>query len=230
MLVRTDTGPATPVHRYSCQGLAEPTEAPPWLRASRVARVDPHEVWLHSARSGCTVHALVALSNWVGMRVTASEELGRVGRVGRVRQLPPSSDTEGGWGELGELGEFASFPPLPTPRGAGEGLPPHRAGGGCNPPTGTRSQVRYVACSEGGSGPPESARLFFFSFCPKEIYFFCLSSLLSKRDKRHTTYLRGGGLPPGARGGRGQPRQPAFFTAQTSSQPTGRPRWSRLRS
>ena len=63
---------------------------------------------------------LVARSSWVGKRVTASEELGRVGRVGRVRQLSPSSDTEGGWGELGELGEFASFPPG---RGAAGGQP-----------------------------------------------------------------------------------------------------------
>jgi hypothetical protein len=41
MLLRADTGPATPVDRYSCQSLVEPTGAPPWLRVSRVARVGP---------------------------------------------------------------------------------------------------------------------------------------------------------------------------------------------
>jgi hypothetical protein len=46
MLVRADTGPATPVGRYSYQGLAEPTEPPAWLRASRVAPIDPR--WLSS--------------------------------------------------------------------------------------------------------------------------------------------------------------------------------------
>ena len=63
--MRADTGPATPVDRYICQGLVGPIETPPWLRVSRVAPIDPHEVWLHSARSGCTVHTLVALSSCV---------------------------------------------------------------------------------------------------------------------------------------------------------------------
>ena len=39
--MRTDTGPAAHVDRYSCQSLVEPTGAPPWLRVSRVARVGP---------------------------------------------------------------------------------------------------------------------------------------------------------------------------------------------
>ena len=48
-------GSTTPVDRYSCQSLVEPIEASPWLRASRVAPINPRGLWLHSPRSGCTV-------------------------------------------------------------------------------------------------------------------------------------------------------------------------------
>ena len=43
MLVRTDTGPATPVGRYSCQSLVEPTEARAAfaLATSRTGVLDP---------------------------------------------------------------------------------------------------------------------------------------------------------------------------------------------
>ena len=49
--MRADTGPAAPVDRYSCQSLVEPAEPLPWLRVSRVARVDQRGVWLHGPAS-----------------------------------------------------------------------------------------------------------------------------------------------------------------------------------
>ena len=67
--------------------------------------------------------------------------------------------------------------------GAGEGLPPHRAGRGCNPPTGTRSQVRYVGCSERGSEPPSPPGFSFFPFVQKK-YFFSVSPLYFQKETK----------------------------------------------
>ena len=84
--MRADTGPP-PLP----EPVVEPTEPPNGFasQVSRVAPIDPRGIWVHSARSGCTVHALVALSSCVGMHATASGELGGVGGVGGVRQLSP---------------------------------------------------------------------------------------------------------------------------------------------
>ena len=74
--------------------------------------------------------------------------------------------------------------------------------------------------SGGGFLATESARLSFF-FSEKEIYFSCLSSLLSKKDKRHTTYLRGGAPFPGPGGDRDPPtelrRHPPTSAARASA-------------
>ena len=41
MLLRAGLSSDSPASRYSCQRLVQPTEVPPWLRVSRVARVGP---------------------------------------------------------------------------------------------------------------------------------------------------------------------------------------------
>ena len=116
----------------------------------------------------------------------------------------------------GRIWSFARRAPAATelkrpvrPHGAGcatkvlyKGLPPHRAGGGCNPPTGTRSQVRYVACSERGSGPPSPTGFSFFLLSKRNIFFL---SLLFTFKKRVETYHipQGGPTPRGWGGGWG---------------------------
>ena len=79
--LRVDTVVRTPINRYSHHSELEPTRAPPWLRVSRVARVDPHGVGFH------TPNELAA--NWAPAMADTALESAET-KPSTEKLLPPS--------------------------------------------------------------------------------------------------------------------------------------------